>query len=78
MHLKRVCFCLKIKKKKKKKTDDVANNYVLEVLNKYTEEIKSMEEKSCLSLFKGFFELSSPANYAKVLSNTKYRNENKK
>ena len=77
MHLKMVCFCLNIKKKQKKKTDDVANNYVLEVLNKYTEEIKSMEE-SCLSLFKEFFELSSPANYAKVLSNTKYRNENKK
>ena len=32
-------------KKTKKKTDDTANNYLLEVLNKYIEEIKSMEEK---------------------------------
>ena len=71
-------FCLNIKKKNKKKTDDAANNYLLEVLNKYIEEIKSMEEKFYLSLFKEFFELSSSANYAKMLINTKNRNENKK
>ena len=71
-------FCLNIKKKTKKKKDDAAKNYLLEVLNKYIEEIKSMEEKFYLSLFKEFFELSSSANYAKMLINTKKRNENKK
>ena len=65
-------------KKTKKKTDDTANNYLLEVLNKYIEEIKSMEEKFYISLFKEFFELSSSANYATMLINTKNRNENKK
>ena len=42
-----------------------------------TEEIKSMEEKINLSLFEEFFELSSPASYAKMLINIKNWNENK-
>ena len=29
----------------KKKSDDAVNNYVSDVVNKYIEEIKSMEEK---------------------------------
>ena len=40
---------------------------MLEVVKKYIEEIKSMEEKINLSLFEEFFESSSPANYAKCL-----------
>ena len=40
---------------------------MLEVVNNYIEEIKSMEEKINLSLFEEFFESSSPANYAKCL-----------
>ena len=41
-----------------------------------TEEIKSMEEKINLSLFEEFFELSSPADYAKMLINIKNADEN--
>ena len=41
MRLKMVLFCLNIKKK----SDDAVNNYVSDVVNKYIEEIKSMEEK---------------------------------
>ena len=41
-----------------------------------TEEIKSMEEKINLSLFEEFFELSSPADYAKMLINIKNPDEN--
>ena len=40
---------------------------MLEVINNYIEEIKSMEEKINLSLFEEFFESSSLANYAKCL-----------
>ena len=36
-----------------------------------------MEEKINLSLFEEFFESSSPANYAKMLINTKNADENK-
>ena len=54
-----------------KKSDDAAYNYVLKDVNKFIEEIKSMEEKINLSLFEEFFESSSPANYAKMLINTK-------
>ena len=50
---------------------------MLEVVKKYIEEIKSMEEKINLSLFEEFFESSSPANYAKMLINTKNADENK-
>ena len=36
-----------------------------------------MAEKINLSLFKDFFESSSPTDYAKELNNTKYLNKNK-
>ena len=61
-----------------KKLHNTAYNYVLKDLNKFIEEIKSLEEKINLSLFKEFFELSSPAKYAKELINTKNQDENKK
>ena len=48
-----------------KKLDDAGHNYVLEYVKKIIQEIKSMEEKINLSLFKDFFESSSPADYAK-------------
>ena len=60
-----------------KKLDNTAYNYVLKDVNKFIEEIKSMEEKINLSLFEEFFESSSPADYAKMLINTKNLNENK-
>ena len=59
------------------KSDDAAYNYVLKDVNKFIEEIKSMEEKINLSLFEEFFESSSPADYAKMLINTKNADENK-
>ena len=74
MHLKKVFFCLNIKKK----SDDATNDYVLKIVNKSIEEIKSKEEKIDLSLFEEFFESSSPADYAKMLINAKNRDENKK
>ena len=36
-----------------------------------------MAEKINLSLFRDFFESSSPTDYAKELNNTKYLNKNK-
>ena len=60
-----------------KKSDNVAYNYVLKNLNKFIEEIKSMEEKIYLSLFKEFFEYSSPAKYAKELIDIKNQDKNK-
>ena len=39
-----------------KKSDDAAYNYVLKDVNKFIEEIKSMEEKINLSLFENFFD----------------------
>ena len=59
-----------------KKSDDTAYNYMLKNVNEFIEEIKSMEEKINLSLFEDFFQSSSPADYAKMLINTKNRNEN--
>ena len=52
------------------KSDDAAYNYVLKDVNKFIEEIKSMEEKINLSLFEDFFGFSSPADYVKKLINT--------
>ena len=72
-HLKMVLFL----SEHLKKSDDAAYNYVLKDVNKFIEEIKSLEEKINLSLFKEFFELSSPAKYAKELINIKNRDENK-
>ena len=60
-----------------KKSDDGSYNYVLNNVNKFTEEIKSMEEKINLSLFEDFFQSSSPADYAEMLINTKNADENK-
>ena len=45
-------------------SDDAGHKNVIQ-------EIKLMEEKINLSLFEEFFESSSPANYAKMLINTK-------
>ena len=59
-----------------KKSDDDAYDYMLQNVNEFIEEIKSMEEKINLSLFEDFFQSSSPADYAKMLINTKNRNEN--
>ena len=47
-----------------------AYDYVLKDVNKFIEEIKSMEEKINLSLFEDCFEYS-PVDYAKKLINTK-------
>ena len=47
------------------------------LINKFIQEIRSMEEKIDLSLFKDSFGFSSPAEYAKVLINTKNQDENK-
>ena len=60
-----------------KKSDDAAYNYVLKVVNKFIEKIKSKEQKTNLSLFEEFFEYS-PADYAKMIVNTKNRDGNKK
>ena len=60
-----------------KNSDDGAHNYKLENVNEFIEKIKLMEEKINSSLFKEFFELSSPAKYAKELINIKNRDENK-
>ena len=57
--------------------NDAGHNYVLKDVNLFIEEIKLMAEKINLSLFKEFFELSSPAEYAKELINTKNWDENK-
>ena len=72
-HLKMVLFL----SEHLKKSDDAAYNYVLKDVNKFIEEIKSMEEKINLSLFEEFFEYS-PADYAKNLINTKNRDKDKK
>ena len=48
--------------------------YVLKDVNKFINEIRSMEEKIDLDLFE---KLLSPAEYLKVLINTKNRDENK-
>ena len=50
---------------------------MLEDVDNFTQEIKSMSEKINLSLFEDFFESSSPADYAKMFVNTS-PDENKK
>ena len=72
-HLKMVLFL----SEHLKKSDDAAYNYVLKDVNKFIEEIKSMEEKINLSLFEDFFGFSSPADYAKMLINTKNQDKYK-
>ena len=46
-------------------------------VEKIIQKIESMAENINLSLFEDFFELSSPADYAKELINTKNSDENK-
>ena len=58
-------------------SDDAAHDYVLEDVNNFIQKIGSMSENINLSLFEDFFESSSPADYAKMVINTKKRNENK-
>ena len=50
---------------------------MLKDVNKFIEEIKSMEEKINLSLFEDFFGFSSPADYAKELISIKNADKNK-
>ena len=57
-----------------KKSDHGAYDYVLKDVNKSIKELKSMEEKINLSLFREFFE-SSPVDYAKDLINSKNADE---
>ena len=54
-----------------KKSDNSDYDFTLKNVNKFIQEIRSMEEKISLSLFEDFFENSSPADYAKMLINTK-------
>ena len=60
-----------------KKSDDAAYDFTLKNVNKFVQEIRSMEEKINLSLFEELFESSSPADYAKMLINIKNQDENK-
>ena len=60
-----------------KKSDDAAHDYVLKDINNFIQKVESMAENIYLSLFKNFFESSSPADYAKSLDNAKDPNENK-
>ena len=64
--------------KHSKKSDAAAYNYVLKDVNRFIEEIKSMEEKTDLSLFEECFEHSSPADYAKMLINIKNQDKSRK
>ena len=50
---------------------------MLKDVEKFIQKIKSMEENIDLTLFKDFFESSSPADYAKELINVKHPNEKK-
>ena len=61
-----------------KKSDDAAHDYVLKDVIKFIQKIESMAENINLSLFKDFFESSSPADYVNRLVNVKDPNENKK
>ena len=61
-----------------KKSDDAAYDFTLKNVNKFIQEIRSMEEKINLSFFEDCFQSSSPAEYAKELINTKNADENKK
>ena len=59
--------------------DDIfaAYNFALKNVNRFIKGIKSTEEKINLGVFEDFFRFSSPADYAKQLTNTS-RDENKK
>ena len=58
------------------KSDAAAYDYVLNDVNDFIQEIKSIEQKINLGLFEDFFELL-PADYAKTLINIKNADENK-
>ena len=60
-----------------KKKQIMLNINVLKNVDNFAQEIESMSKKIDLSLFKDFFESSSPADYVKMLINTS-PNENKK
>ena len=60
-----------------KKLDAAAYDYVLKDKNSFIQKIEFFAEKINSSLFEDFFESSSPADYAKMLINTKNLNENK-
>ena len=51
---------------------------MLKNVEKFIQKIESMAENINLSLFKDFFESSSPADYVNRLVNVKDPNENKK
>ena len=61
-----------------KKSDDDAYDFMLKNVNKFIQQIRSMEEKINLILFEEFFEYSSPADYAKIHIKIKNKDENKK
>ena len=58
------------------KSDAAAYDYVLNDVNDFIQEIKSIEQKINLGLFEDFFELLL-ADYAKTLINIKNADENK-
>ena len=60
-----------------KKSDAAAHDYVLKNVNRFIQEIRSVEKK-LLSLFEEFFESPSPADYAKTLINIKNTGEKKR
>ena len=62
----------------KKSDDAAAYDFTLKNVNKFIQEIRSIEEKINLSLFEDSFEFSSPADYAKMLINIKNQDKNKK
>ena len=60
-----------------KKSDDATYDRVLEDVNNFIQKIESTAEKINLNLFKNFFDLTSPADYGKMLINTKNPDKNK-
>ena len=60
-----------------KKSNNTAYDCVLKDVDSFIQKIESMSETINLSLFEDFFELPSPADYAKELINTENPDENK-
>ena len=61
-----------------KKWNDAAYGYVLKDVNNFIQEIKSIKQKINFGLLEDLFELSSPADYAKMLIDIKNTDENKR
>ena len=61
-----------------KKSDAAAYDYLLKDVNSLIQKIESCSEKNNLSLLEDLFESSSPADYSKMLINTKKPDKNKK